>query len=108
MCRKFHGAAFSTFGQVLAENYQLITGEKQLRTYTAANGSQRGFCSCCGSSLTFRSKDANAIEVAIASLDLSSTERSPPLLPDAHVHVQTQVPWLQLTDQLPKHDLDRS
>jgi hypothetical protein len=40
MCRKFYGAAFSTFGEAKVENFRWIKATEQLKTYQAANGTQ--------------------------------------------------------------------
>ncbi len=32
MCRKFHGAAFATFGEAKAEHFRWVTGEDQLKS----------------------------------------------------------------------------
>jgi len=48
MCRKFYGAAFSTFDEAKVENFRWIKATEQLKTYQAANGTQRKFCQQCG------------------------------------------------------------
>lgn len=105
MCRKFHGAAFATFGEVLIENFHWLQGEDLLQVYTADNGTKRKFCSNCGSSLFFESagSDHQVIEFALACL-----EGAPSLSPDAHIYLSTKVDWLELTDDLPKYLNGRS
>ena len=84
MCRKFHGAAFATYGEAKVENFHWITGEEYLKTYVATNGTKRKFCENCGSSLTFTpSNDSGEmIEFSLGTLD-SKLE----LKPDAQVAV---------------------
>ncbi|TVZ40980.1 hypothetical protein P886_0316 [Alteromonadaceae bacterium 2753L.S.0a.02] len=101
MCRKFHGAAFATFGEVSEHNFKWISGDDLLNSYKAPNGTVRKFCSHCGSSLVFESaasRNAKLIEIAIATLDESQG-----LEPDAHIFVESKVPWLSLNDSLPKY-----
>lgn len=100
MCRKFHGAAFATYGQVLADNFNWITGETELAAYRAYNGSVRKFCRHCGSSLTFDSgqSDGNVLEIALGTLDTAIPEK-----PDAHIFVGSQASWFTIADELPQH-----
>lgn len=95
MCRKFHGAAFSTFAS--AKRFRWLAGEELLSLYTASNGSQRQFCRQCGSSLTFRAAGAEAFEFALAALDTPISER-----PDAHLWVDNRANWHTITDDLPQ------
>ena len=99
MCKKFHGAAFSTFAETVREDFQWLKGQALLTDFLADNGSLRQFCSHCGSSLTFASasNDCNSIEFSLASLDTPIN-----LSPDAHIHTEGKVSWLTLADALPK------
>lgn len=102
-CRKFHGAAFSTFGHTLCRNVTWHDGAEQLKTFVAKNGSKRQFCLNCGSSLTFQSANhSDEIEIALATLHNSET-----LLPDAHVFTSSKVPWVTINDALPNYDRNR-
>ena len=106
MCQRFHGAAFSTFGEVQLEHFRWIQGEEVLQSYQAENGTVRQFCSRCGSSLRFISpynREDGTVEVAIATLDDPHT-----LQIDAHIYTVTQVPWITLCDELPKYPEYRS
>lgn len=101
MCQRFHGAAFSTFGEVRLEHFKWDQGEEALQSYQAENGTVRQFCSHCGSSLRFLSPynlEDETVEVAIATLDDPQS-----LQVDAHIYTATQVPWIKLCDGLPQH-----
>lgn len=56
MCRKFHGAAFATFGEALAENFRWVKGQPLLKTFLAPNGTKRKFCEHAGSVVKRRTK----------------------------------------------------
>lgn len=102
-CRKFHGAAFSTFGEARIKDLEWLTGQAFLKSFVAANGSKRQFCSHCGSSLTFQpAKHLDIIEISLATLDGNY-----PLSPDAHVFLGSQVPWMPIDDELPKFAKNR-
>lgn len=99
MCRKFHGAAFATYGEAQQDDFRWLQGEELLQSYKASNGTKRKFCAKCGSSLIFESASGGGvIEFALASLDDASK-----LMPDAHIYLSSQVDWLKLNDGLPKY-----
>jgi len=105
MCRKFHGAAFSTFAEIKLNNLTWIKGEGLLSSFTAENDTVRSFCRTCGSSLLFESKynrENSTIEIALASFDTPIE-----LSPDAHIFIQNKVSWLTLNDELEKFDTYR-
>ena len=53
MCRKFHGAAFSTFGEVKESNFELIGDSMEhLKAYKSEeNDTIRKFCGNCGTKM---------------------------------------------------------
>lgn len=104
MCRKFHGAAFATYGEALSQNFQWVSGQDKLQSYTANNGTVREFCGVCGSSLTFApSGDAgDVVEFAVATLDEAINHR-----PDAHIFTAYKASWFDINDDLPQYDEGR-
>ncbi|NMP30103.1 GFA family protein [Thalassotalea sp. M1531] len=101
MCRKFHGAAFSTFGEVKREHLQWISGVELLSHFHARNDTTRSFCRHCGSSLLFESKfnrEAATVEIALAAFDDIDDVN-----PDAHIYTESKVSWIALSDNLPKY-----
>ena len=103
-CRKFHGAAFSTFGEAKQENFRWIKGESQLKSFVAENGAVRQFCEQCGSSMTFAaSKDStDVIEFSLGTLDSDIDLR-----PDVHVFTAYKANWVEACDGLPQHTEER-
>ncbi len=103
MCRKFHGAAFATFGEVAVSDFKWVKGENEIKSYQADNGTIRKFCNQCGSSLVFQSaSDVGVVEFALGSLDTPISER-----PDAHIYLDSQVDWYQVEDSLPQYKAGR-
>jgi hypothetical protein len=100
MCRKFHGAAFASFGSVRRENFRWLQGEAELVAYQAPNGTVRRFCKQCGSSLTFAdsAEAVDLIEIALGSLDTPLTQQ-----PDAHIYVGSKANWSVIADGLPQY-----
>ncbi len=105
MCRKFHGAAFSTFGEVATQDFKWLQGESNIKEYRGENGTLRKFCSNCGSSLIFvpRNDRGEVIEFALGTLD-SEIE----LKPDAHIFLANKANWYQPEDDLAKYPQARS
>jgi hypothetical protein len=105
MCRKFHGAAFATYGEVNASDFRWIQGEDELQSYTADNGTTRRFCRHCGCSLTFSSVNYpdDRVEIALGTLDSNLD-----LSPDAHIFVGSKASWSEILDDLPQYLGDRS
>ena len=104
MCRKFHGAAFATFGEVRAEDFSWLSGESALKAYHADNGTTRRFCSHCGSSMVFESSgaDGSVVEIALGTLDSSIENR-----PDANIFVASKASWYAISDDLPCYPAGR-
>ena len=99
MCRKFHGAAFATYGEAKADNFHWVTGEEHLKTYLAPNGTKRLFCDNCGSSLTFvpSNDTGELIEFSLGTLE-SEIE----LRPNAHIFTNYRASWYEVSDDLPQ------
>lgn len=100
MCRKFHGAAFATLASVNEASLRWISGEDCLKFYTAANGTIRGFCGECGSSILFKTPRAPAgiVEIAVGTMDVDI-----PVTPSAHIFVESRANWDCCRDGLPGH-----
>ena len=100
MCRKFHGAAFSTYGEATKENFHWVKGEEHLKAYVAPNGTTRQFCNCCGSSMTFApaGDEGTLIEFSLGTLDMPIEQK-----PDVHVFVSSKADWVKIDDNLPQY-----
>ena len=105
MCRKFHGAAFATYGEAKTENFHWLSGEKLLKNYIGENGTKRLFCSSCGSSLVFiPSNDTGEfVEFSLGTLDSEIPNK-----PDAHIFTNYSSCWYQITDKLPQFQEGRN
>lgn len=104
MCRKFHGAAFATYGEARPENFRWTKGEEFLKEFVAENGTTRKFCSHCGSSMAFiASGDAGKrVEFSLGTLDSEILGR-----PDAHIFTNYSANWYQISDELPVYPEER-
>ena len=105
MCRKFHGAAFATYGEAKPEHFRWVQGESLLAEYHAENQTTRRFCKNCGSSLTFEpaNNPKGMIEFALGALDDDITQK-----PDVHIFTNYKANWFEISDDLPQHSEHRN
>ena len=99
MCRKFHGAAFATYGAANKADFRWVCGQDLLKSYAAENGTIRQFCSQCGASLIFAdSAEAmhEVVEFALATLDDPIELR-----PTGHIFTRYKANWASIEDGLP-------
>jgi hypothetical protein len=99
MCRKFHGAAFATFGVAKASDFTWLKGEDSLNSFEAANGTIRKFCGECGSSLIFKlpNDSGEFVEFALGTLDTDVC-----LKPTSHIYTEFKASWFEISDDLPQ------
>jgi hypothetical protein len=98
MCRKAHGAAFSTFVRLAADGFAVVAGETAVRRFRASPPIERTFCGTCGTRLTVRFDGMpESVWVALATLD-----GDPGLRPAMHVFVASKAPWFEISDALPQ------
>jgi hypothetical protein len=98
MCRRQHGAAFSTFGAVVAERFRWASGEERLRHYQGPHV-RRTFCGTCGSTLAaVDHRWPELVWIAAGTLD-----KDPGARPLYHIHVDSKAPWFEIHDPLPQY-----
>lgn len=98
MCRRFHGAAFGTYGKVGADHFRWLSGQGLLNVHETSPGIGWAFCRICGSSLGIP-KDGRLSEITLGSLDAD-----PGVRPTEHTFVGSKAAWFEITDTLPQHD----
>ena len=96
MCRRHSGAPALAFVHFLAQDFAWVRG--QPTRFQSSEFAQRGFCSNCGSTLTMHEDILrDRVQVAVGSLDEPERVRI-----DDHVWTEQQLPWFQITDELPR------
>ena len=96
MCRKAHGAAFSTNALVPTDSLH-IQGAEILSCYRSSPNREKLFCSKCGSQLFI--KRLNAPEGTV--ITLGTLNESPQIKPSRHVFVGSKAPWHQPDPAIP-------
>ncbi|MGH6905113.1 MAG: GFA family protein [Geminicoccaceae bacterium] len=96
-CRRSSGAAFMTFVHFPASAFAWTSGEP--KRYRSSNEAERGFCPVCGSTLSMHEAVLpDRVQVSLGSLDRPDLVR-----PHDHVWTSSQLPWLEVVDDLPRY-----
>ena len=95
MCQKAGGAPFMAFTGVAAKDFKLMRGA--LSTFASSEIAERGFCSQCGTPLTYRSKRFDNVSVTLGSLD-----RPADVAPKRQLGVESRLPWFAGLPALPE------
>jgi hypothetical protein len=100
MCRKAHGAAFSTNAAVPAASVSIV-GSENLSQYASSKNRLKMFCARCGSQLFI--KRTNAPEVMVVTL--GTLDQDPGIKPSRHVFVGSKAPWFEIEASLSQHEV---
>ena len=100
-CRKFHGAAFATYGKVQVEDLGWLAGIDQLKVFVSSAGAERGFCSNCGSSLYYKI----AGQEQQYSLTLGTLDCEPDRSVDNSIFCGSRPQWSLDNKDLPEFDV---
>jgi hypothetical protein len=98
MCRKAHGAAFSTNALVPTDRLAVTSGAAFISEYQSSPKRRKCFCSNCGSQLFIRRLDRPELTV----VTLGTVDGDPHTLPGRHVFVASKAPWYAIADALPQ------
>ena len=82
-----------------AKNYTITLRDQTSSEFQSSERAARGFCSDCGTPLSFRYLAGDWIDVTIGSLD--DPGAAPPEL---HYGVESRVHWLDKLTDLPEHE----
>jgi hypothetical protein len=91
MCQKASGQPFMALAGGKLENLRWTRGQPAI--FRSSDTGERGFCSACGTPLTYRMQGTGRISVAMASLDDPEAMR-----PTVQYGVESKLSW---TDGIP-------
>ena len=97
-CRRNTGSAVATFVGYNKDQLTYTRGERSF--YESSPGVRRGFCSDCGTPMTYES-DRCPDEVHLYVSTLDDPGAFPPQL---HVFFGERIPWMELEDNLPRYE----
>jgi len=95
-CQLASGAAFVTWAEYPAAALGWSRGEQKIRA--SSDIGERGFCSECGTTLTFRFTDGDTCDIAVATLDAPNA-----LSPADEIWTQSRPHWMPADVALPQH-----
>ena len=98
MCRKAHGASFSTNSLVATKTLTVTSGAQLISEYESSPNRRKCFCSNCGSQLFIRRLDKPEFTV----VTLGTIDGDPRVRPGRHVFVASKAPWYAIADALPQ------
>jgi hypothetical protein len=98
MCRKAHGAGFSTNAVVPSAALTIRSGAAGITEYESSPQRRKCFCARCGSQLFIRR--TNRPELTVVTL--GSLDNPPQATPERHVFVASKAPWTTIDDRLPQ------
>ena len=99
MCQRFTGSLFSCIRGV-PDRVSPVHARRTEPYFHSSEIAERGFCANCGSSLTFKpsiSQWSDWFVVTIGSLDHPENFK-----PAWHTGIESQMPWLNIHDDLPR------
>lgn len=89
MCQKAVGGPFAAFSKVKLTGFAWTLGEPA--SFQSSSAAERHFCQACGTPLTFRYLDGDAIEVTTCTLDDPAG-----LPPTISFGAESRLPWIDL------------
>jgi len=99
MCRKHHGAMFSTFLSAPDAGFRWISGQDNIETYVSSQQGRRPFCRSCGSVTPMLLPAMSLVLIPAGNL-----EGDPGLRPQMHMFTGSRASWYPITDGLPQHE----
>ena len=103
MCQRAFGNIFATLVPMAIGTFRWLQGEP--RWYQSSHIARRGFCADCGTPLCFADAGETAHSFCIALGTLDHPELTPPVI---HYGVESQMPWLNIADDLPRERTEDS
>jgi hypothetical protein len=101
MCQKAFGSFFAALAVVDLHDFAWTRGAPSV--FLSSAQVERGFCSACGTPLTFRDLETERIDLSIGSLDAPARVR-----PERQIGVESRVPWFAELAALPEARTDEA
>jgi len=96
-CRRVTGAAYATYAGFATD--QVTWSGVAPQRYASSPGVTRSYCGKCGTPLAYQGERwPDEVHILAATLDDPAA-----ITPQAHVYVGEQLPWVKLSDGLPRY-----
>jgi len=100
LCRKNSGTAYATNGFINTAEFEIISGEQCLSSFSLKPGRKRHFCSKCGSPVfSSNEDDPTRLRIRLGIIDTEISER-----PMSHNFVTSKANWDDLDVVLPRYE----
>ena len=99
-CRRHTGAPVASLAGYLREEI-VWSGEKR-KIYQSSPGIERGFCSKCGTPLTWEGT-VEELGGALIEVFISTTDDPDALVPTYHIWHEERIKWFETPDNLPRY-----
>jgi hypothetical protein len=104
-CQRRTGTAASINASTAPGSFRIVAGERSLRAWKPADGSEKWFCGECGSAL-FSRTPGNPARVGVR---MGAFDTDPGVRPKARQFVASAAPWEPVPDDgLPRYQEGRS
>jgi len=97
-CRRRSGAPVSAAATIPANRFEFTKGEPKIID-SDSPGLVRQLCGTCGSILGLRPRENPTLQ----SVRLGCLDEPGSIRPTLHIHTSSQVPWLEIADNLPRY-----
>lgn len=98
-CRKGHGAAFASYGNVRRAHVRLTRGQESIREFHSSPGVTRSFCGQCGANLQWFADHPHPEWTSIA---LGTLDTPLGAVPQKHIYTESKADWYVIADGLPQ------
>ena len=96
-CRRHTGAPVVTFVVFERDRVKFTKGDRKI--YNSSPGVERGFCSKCGTSLTW---EGEYMGRSIIDLHISTLDNPDAYVPTVHWRHSERIDWFDVADNLPR------
>ncbi len=100
MCQKAFGAFYAPLTKSRYKDIAWTRGEPAI--FQSSPDVDRGFCSACGTPLTFAHKGSDYFDISVGSLD--QPER---VKPEIQIGIESRIPWAAEIPQLKEQQTDQ-
>ncbi len=100
MCQKAFGSFYAPLTLIRYKDFAWTRGEPSI--FRSSPDVDRGFCSACGTPLTFAHKESDYFDISVGSLD--QPER---VKPEIQIGIESRIPWAAEIPQLKEQQTDQ-
>ena len=99
ICQRSTGQPAEISIPIKAGTLKFVKGEPKF--YVSSTLGRRGFCAECGSRLVWQALASE--NDWLTSIDVGSLDNAADAFSEAHIFIDTQLPWYHLNESLPKY-----